>query len=100
MRKTLLDKLCCPFDKNDLEINIFNEDDQGEVQEGLMFCPECSRYYPVIFGIPIMTPDEYRQKSLEAPIMERWGLEIDANDKDRFRLANPQELIKAGEIGS
>ena len=94
MKKTLLKKLCCPQDKHDLHIDIFREDETGEVMEGLMVCPECRRYYPIIFSIPIMTPDEYRQKALEAPVMERWGIELPEQGKQEFYLESYKGLLK------
>lgn len=75
MRTELLKKLCCPFDKNDLNIEIIKEH-EDEIQEGILTCSSCNRYFPIIYGIPIMTPDEYREKSLELPMIQKWGLEI------------------------
>ncbi|WMN12251.1 Trm112 family protein [Marivirga salinae] len=76
----LLKKMCCPFDKGDLNISIFKQEEE-EIIEGLLTCSACQRYFPIIYGIPIMTPDEYRQKSLEAPVMKKWGLELPAGDE-------------------
>lgn len=80
MKASLVDKLCCPIDKADLDIRIFvqreQEGSENEIIEALLTCRECNRYYPVIYGIPIMTPDEYRDKSLEEPVMKRWGLDL------------------------
>ena len=84
MRRKLLEKLCCPFDKSDLKLVVITEED-GEIYEGLLICPECNRYYPIIYGLPIMSPDEYRQKALEAPVLERWGLNVSA-EANVFRL--------------
>lgn len=85
MKTSLLEKLCCPQDKQDLELQIFVKKDNGDILEGLLTCPECKRYYPIIYGIPIMTPDEYREKALEAPILKKWGLQIE-QDKSQFLL--------------
>ncbi len=93
MKNHLLKKLCCPLDKGELYIEIYNEDETGEVLEGLMTCTECRRYYPIIHSIPIMTPDEYRQKSLETPIMKRWGIEVDEGE-EHFLLENNFEELK------
>lgn len=84
MRSEFFKKLCCPFDKGDLNLKVFKEND-GEIMEGLMSCTVCDRYFPIIYGIPIMTPDEYRQHQLEAPVLKRWGLQLDDN-KEQFRL--------------
>lgn len=85
MQRKLLEKLCCPFDKNDLEISVFNESDDQDIYEGLLTCTECQRYYPIVYSIPIMTPDEYRERKLELPILDRWGLAIDES-KNSFIL--------------
>lgn len=81
MKTALLDKLCCPQDKSDLELNIFKQNGD-EIIEGLFTCNECKRYYPIIYGIPIMTPDEYREKALEEPLLKKWGLEL--NEKETY----------------
>jgi len=94
MQSRLLKKMCCPFDKGDLNISIFKQEDQ-EIIEGLLTCSHCERYFPIIYGIPIMTPDEYRQKSLEAPVMKKWGLELPAGDQS-FRLDRPASIPVLG----
>lgn len=102
MRKSLLEKMCCPFDKHDLKVTIISQVDD-QIHEGIMLCPDCQRYFPIIYGIPIMTPDEYRQKGLEAPVMEKWGLAIDPHNPDRFILENsdkPELKLKEISIGS
>jgi hypothetical protein len=42
-----------------------------------------------------MTPDEYRQKALEAPVMRKWGYEIAAGDQ-QFVLEGPKGPKKIG----
>lgn len=99
MQKKLLEKLCCPFDKEELQIQVFHEDEQGEIHQGLLTCAHCNRYYPIIYGIPIMTPDEYRQKALELPVMQKWGFEIAEGDHT-FQLkegAVSKEIAQEGD---
>ena len=88
MQKKLLDKLCCPFDKDDLHIKIFNELEDGDIHEGLLTCPTCQRYFPIVYGIPIMTPDEFRQQALEQPLLQKWGVKLKISG-DRFMLDQP-----------
>lgn len=88
MNRKLLNKLCCPFDKSDLQIQIIQEIANQEIIEGLLTCSTCQRYFPIIYGIPIMSPDEYREKNLELPNLERWGLEMDQKT-DSFKIAGP-----------
>ena len=35
------------------------------VSEGALFCSKCSRFFPIIEDIPIMLPDELRDKKQE-----------------------------------
>ena len=93
MKKQLLDKMCCPFDKGDLEVTVLSQEGD-EIIEGLITCPTCLRYYPIIYSIPIMTPDEYRQKSLEMPVLKKWGLSVDPHNPDRFVLENTKPLLE------
>jgi uncharacterized protein YbaR (Trm112 family) len=72
MKQSFLNKLACPFDKNNLSIKIYKQD-QDEILEGVLTCTQCQRYYPILHGIPIMSPDEYREISLEIPLLEKWG---------------------------
>lgn len=89
MKTSLLSKLCCPQDKSDLELKIFKQNGD-EIIEGLFTCQECNRYYPIIYGIPIMTPDEYRQKELEEPLLKKWGLQLNGTES-RFMLLEKVE---------
>ena len=75
MKISFLEKLVCPFDKRDLSIKIIKQD-QEKIMEGILTCSTCQRYYPIIHGIPIMSPDEYREMKLELPLLERWGEQI------------------------
>lgn len=83
MRIETIKKLCCPFDKAELELKIITQDIEGNIIEGYLLCNECKRIYPIVSGIPIMNPDEYREFRLEQPLLQRW-----TNEKvsDNFRL--------------
>lgn len=72
MRLKTIAKLCCPFDKSDLDLQILVQDLDQNILEGILSCASCQRKYPIVYGVPIMAPDEYRQINLEQPIMEKW----------------------------
>jgi uncharacterized protein len=86
MQQSLVEKLCCPFDKHDLNLKVFVKDPNENIIEGLFTCTHCKRYYPIVYGVPIMTPDEYRQVELEQPVMQRWEKNLDFSQVDAFRL--------------
>lgn len=86
MRIETIKKLCCPFDKSDLEVTTITKDITGNITEGFLLCKECSRIYPVIKGVPIMSPDEYREFKLEQPFLEHWKKHLNGREVDNFRL--------------
>nr|AIF11789.1 hypothetical protein [uncultured marine thaumarchaeote KM3_53_F06] len=72
MNKTMMDILACPIDKNHpLELFEINEKD-NVVSEGALFCLKCSRFYPIIEEIPIMLPDELRDKKQEMEFLKKY----------------------------
>ena len=75
MKKELLDILACPIDKYpDLELYELNSND--EIVEGVIYCPKCSRFYPIINTIPIMLPDELRNKDEEVKFLKTWQKDL------------------------
>lgn len=59
-----------------------------EIDEALITCPKCGRWYPVIDGITCMLPDNLRmdgkQRIEETAFLERW--------KDRV----PSDILENG----
>lgn len=81
MNKAMIDILACPIDKNHpLELFEIKEKD-NIISEGAMFCPKCLRFYPIIEEIPIMLPDELRNKKQEIEFLK--------NNKDRL----PEKIV-------
>ncbi|AWL09696.1 hypothetical protein G9H64_12805 [Aquirufa nivalisilvae] len=83
MKLETINKLCCPFDQEDLQLTIITKDIQENIVEGVLVCSSCKRVYPIVSGIPIMSPDEYREFKLEQPLLERLTKE---KVSDNFRL--------------
>lgn len=76
MKPKTINKLCCPFDKSDLKLTVITKSIDENIIEGFLTCQECKRLYPIIKGIPIMSPDEYREFKLERPVLERWKVNL------------------------
>ena len=60
MKESLLDIICCPLDKADLELEV-DERDGGEILEGSLTCTECGETYPIEDGIPNLLPPDMRE---------------------------------------
>jgi uncharacterized protein YbaR (Trm112 family) len=71
LKKTLMDILACPMCKSHpLELHIFQE--KEEIVSGLLVCPSCNRYYPIIDEIPHMLPDELRERDEDLKFLKTW----------------------------
>ncbi|SEQ46778.1 methytransferase partner Trm112 [Natrinema salaciae] len=62
MKESLLDILCCPLDKHDLELEDAEYDDE-EVVGGDLVCTECGETYPIEDGIPNLLPPDMREET-------------------------------------
>lgn len=82
MRKSLLDILACPIDKfyplELYEINTIDDPSVNEpiIKEGMLYCPKCSRFYPIMDEIPIMLPDDLREKEKDIEFLKTWQKQI------------------------
>ena len=82
--------------KNNLVINQEN-DTRGEgtkdkiiiIIEGILYCKKCLRFYPIIDEIPIMLPDELREKEKDLEFLNKWKNNI---PQKILNNANPWHL--------
>ncbi|MGH9910046.1 MAG: Trm112 family protein [Nitrososphaerales archaeon] len=85
MKKQMIDILACPIDKHHpLEVYEIKTD-EDVIINGVLFCSKCSRFYPIIDEIPIMLPDELRNKTNDIKFLEQW--------KDKL----PHKIINEGK---
>ena len=82
MNKKMMDILVCPIDKH-FPLDIFESKSKDEIIiEGVLFCQECSRFYPIIEEIPILLPDELRNKKQDLDFLK--------NNQEKL----PEKIIK------
>ena len=62
MKESLMEILCCPIDKHDLELDIEERDDE-EILDGTLTCTECGEAYPIDDGIPNLLPPDMRDEA-------------------------------------
>jgi uncharacterized protein YbaR (Trm112 family) len=86
----MLDILACPIDKyyplELIEIDTAEDKTINEnvIKEGVLFCSQCLRFYPIIEEIPVMLPDELRDKEKDIQFLQKWHEKI------------PSKIIKNG----
>ena len=86
MQRKLLDILACPMDKHyPLEMLEFSVREPDVVVNGILLCSQCGRYYPIIDEIPVMLPDNLRNKKEDIGFLEKWGSRL------------PESVVRGGE---
>lgn len=97
MKHWLMDILACPASdcRSKLNLEIYKShsvESEGEnideIDEALIRCDKCGRWYPVIDGIACMLPDKLRmdgkQHIEETAFLERWSEKV------------PTDILKKG----
>jgi len=54
MKRDLMEILCCPVCKGDLDLTV--TDEKEEILEGSLRCGNCQHTYPITEGIPNLLP--------------------------------------------
>ncbi|WP_135304563.1 methytransferase partner Trm112 [Haloarcula amylovorans] len=62
MKEDLMDIICCPLDKHDLELEVEERDDE-EILSGQLVCTECGESFPIEDGIPNLLPPDMRDEA-------------------------------------
>ncbi len=69
-------ELYCEFKKKYIkdidEVPDCEECIKYEVDAGILYCPECKRWYPIIDEIPILLPDEMRNKKEDLEFLKKY----------------------------
>ena len=60
----------------DSTVNLGNTTDMVNdvvIEDGMLFCNSCLRFYPIVEEIPIILPDELRDKNNDLDILRKWS---------------------------
>ncbi len=85
MNRRMMDILACPIDKHfPLELTEISSSKES-VEHGALFCLKCSRFYPIIDDIPILLPDDLRDKDMDMRFLKK------------HESALPEKITKGGQ---
>jgi uncharacterized protein len=86
MRRRLLDILACPMDKHyPLRLLEFANRGEDVIVDGVLLCDDCGRFYPIIDEIPVLLPDDLRNKKEDLEFLTKWKAKL------------PKETVQAGK---
>ncbi len=89
MRRKLLEILACPMDKHH-PLELYECQAKGEViSDGALYCTKCSRFFAIMEEIPIMLPDDLRDKKHEMEFLEKNSKRL---PEKIIKQANPWHL--------
>jgi len=63
------------------------------VKTGLLICPNCGRWYPILDGIPRLLDDKYRRREDDIRFLRRYYNTLPDEVKDKMREPNPKALL-------
>jgi uncharacterized protein len=85
LKRKLLDILACPIDKH-YPLELFEIKSEGDlIVDGALYCSECSRFYPITDEIPVMLPDDLRNRNEDLEFLSKY--------KDKL----PEKISKTGK---
>ena len=61
---------------------------RAEVEEGIILCDKCGRWYPIIETIPHMLPDDLREEKEDKAFLEKWKNKIPKKVLDQGKPFN------------
>jgi uncharacterized protein len=62
--------------KKSPSVSEINKESSEIVEEGLLLCRTCLRFYPITEEIPIILPDELRDKKKDKEFLKTWNESI------------------------
>jgi len=81
----MLNILACPIDKHyplelfEIATGVDEHTKDEIVNIGILFCNKCMRFYPIIEQIPVMLPDDLRDKEKDLQFLHKWQHIIPSN---------------------
>ncbi len=91
MRVSLLNFLCCPTCR--AELACIEHSSTVEIQQGILVCGGCGRWYPVLDFIPELLPDNLRDWDREIAFLEAFSGQI-PDEKMKGLLEKSRQLQK------
>lgn len=70
MKRSFLNILACPADKHH-PLELYGDGGADPITEGILYCSMCGRFYPIVEGIPVLLPDDLRDRDADMDMLRR-----------------------------
>lgn len=70
MNRSFLDLLACPADKHH-PLEMYGDGGADPVTEAVLHCNMCGRFYPITGGIPVLLPDDLRDREADLGLLKK-----------------------------
>ena len=70
MNRQFLAILACPMDKHH-PLELYGDGGADPISEGVLYCVQCSRFFIISEGIPVLLPDDLRDRAAELDHLRR-----------------------------
>jgi uncharacterized protein YbaR (Trm112 family) len=78
---------------SEVPLEVCQECVKKEIVTGVLICPKCGRWYPIVDGIPYMLPDEYRIKRVDREFISRFFEVIPKEVRSLMKIPKPEDLM-------
>jgi len=69
----------------------YNETENNyKIKTGILFCNSCNRWYPIVNGIHILLPDNYRDEKADKEFLIKHKSDLNGVDIDYENMFNPK----------
>lgn len=69
----------------------YNESAENyKIKTGILFCNSCNRWYPIVEGVHILLPDNYRDEKADKEFLIKHKLDLNGMGIDYENMFNPK----------
>jgi uncharacterized protein YbaR (Trm112 family)/2-polyprenyl-3-methyl-5-hydroxy-6-metoxy-1,4-benzoquinol methylase len=95
----LLDYICCPACQGQLSCLNPPPDSDTEIENSLLLCAGCERWYPVRGFIPELLPDQLRDWDRDIQFLDKLKSKFTLDVHEAFSKSVPEETTSADDTG-
>lgn len=77
-----------------VDVNTCRECSRIYVKAGVLVCPACGRWYPILDGIPRLLDDKYRRRVDDIRFIREYYGKLPDSVRSKLRVPDPSSLLE------